>query len=79
VSTARSHLLTPGFHNALSPPHLGADGAYHPVPLYGDGSSIDLEDLDKAANIVRETRVLIKWEDGDVLVLDVSSSIEKSG
>lgn len=72
VSTAKSQSLMPGFHNALSPPHLGTDGAFHPVPLYGDGSPIDLEDLDKAAHIVNETRVLVKWEDGDVLILDVS-------
>jgi len=72
VSKTRSLSLIPGFHNALSPPHLGTDGAYHPVPLYGDGSPINLEHLDKAANIVNETRSLIKWEDGDVLILDVS-------
>jgi hypothetical protein len=79
VSTARSQLLIQGFHDALSPPHLGKDGAYHPVPLYGDGSPINLEDLDQAANIVNETRSLVKWEEGDVLILDVSSSIEQSG
>lgn len=58
-------------HDALLPPYLGRDGAYHPVPKYGDGSAIEIEGLDRAAAIVKETHVLVEWQDGDVLVLDV--------
>jgi hypothetical protein len=65
-------MLILGYHDALKPPYLGRDGSYHPVPLYGDGSPIDLRHLEQAARIVDETRSLVKWENGDVLVLDVS-------
>jgi hypothetical protein len=64
--------LSEGYHHALEPPHLGRDGAYHPAPTYGDGSPIELRHLEEAAKIVDETRSLVKWKDGDVLVLDVS-------
>lgn len=56
----------------MEPPYLGTDGGYHPLPLYGDGSPIDVKHLEQAADIVHDTHVLVKWKQGDVLVLDVS-------
>ncbi|GAA6039922.1 hypothetical protein JCM8097_006801 [Rhodosporidiobolus ruineniae] len=57
-------------HGALSPPYLGDDGGYHPIPFYGDGSLIDVADLEIANQIVEETKAEIKWQQGDVLILD---------
>jgi hypothetical protein len=72
VSTSTDRLLILGYHYVLSPPHLGVDGACHPLSPYGDGSSINLDHLDKTAKTVQETWFLVKWENGDVLILDVS-------
>lgn len=60
------------FYKALQPPFLGSDGGYHPLPLYGDGSAISVESLERADKIVEETRVLLKWQQGDVVLFDVS-------
>ncbi|BGP45068.1 hypothetical protein JCM10450v2_000885 [Rhodotorula kratochvilovae] len=57
-------------HHALSPPYLGDDGGYHPIPLYGDGTSIAVSDLEIANQIIEETKAVVKWEQGDVLILD---------
>ncbi|GAA5834695.1 hypothetical protein JCM11251_003635 [Rhodosporidiobolus azoricus] len=57
-------------HHALSPPYLGDDGGYHPIPYYGDGTLIDVTDLEVANQIVEETKAEVKWEQGDVLILD---------
>ncbi|GAA5900967.1 hypothetical protein JCM8208_007577 [Rhodotorula glutinis] len=55
---------------ALEPPFLGTDGAFHHLPTYGDGSAIPHEYLQLCADLINETRVLIDWRVGDVLVLD---------
>lgn len=55
---------------ALEPPFLGTDGAFHHLPTYGDGSAIPHRYLQLCADLIQETRVLIDWRVGDVLVLD---------
>jgi len=59
------------FHHALEPPFLGDDGGFHPLPLYGDGTTIDPADIEFADQIVNETRVLVPWQQGDMVILDV--------
>lgn len=59
-------------HKALEPPFLGDDGGYHPLPLFGDGSAIETTSLERADRIVEETRILLKWQQGDVVLFDVS-------
>ncbi|GAA6038829.1 hypothetical protein JCM8097_002916 [Rhodosporidiobolus ruineniae] len=56
--------------NALEPPHLGTDGAYHHLPTYGDGTPIPTPFLEKLLEVIYDVRVLVKWELGDVLLLD---------
>lgn len=63
----------PEYFNAIEPPYLGTDDGYHPLPRYGDGSVINIDHLEQAAEIVRQTHVLVAWQQGDVLVLDVSA------
>ncbi|KAM0748535.1 Clavaminate synthase-like protein [Meredithblackwellia eburnea MCA 4105] len=58
------------YHKALEYPFLGDDGGYHPLPLYGDGSSIDVKDMEIADKIVHDSRVLVKWQAGDILLFD---------
>ncbi|TNY19312.1 hypothetical protein DMC30DRAFT_12110 [Rhodotorula diobovata] len=55
---------------ALDPPFLGSDNAYHHLPTYGDGSAIPHRYLQLCADLIRETRVLVDWRVGDVLILD---------
>lgn len=55
---------------ALDPPFLGSDNAYHHLPTYGDGSVIPHRHLQLCADLIRETRVLVDWRVGDVLILD---------
>ncbi|GAA5872282.1 hypothetical protein JCM8547_004800 [Rhodosporidiobolus lusitaniae] len=57
-------------HSALLPPYLGDDGGFHPPPQYGDGSYIDVSNLDIANQIAEETKSVVKWQQGDVLILD---------
>jgi hypothetical protein len=57
-------------HHALLAPFLGDDGGYHPIPLYGDGTVISVSDLDILNQIAETTQAVIKWEQGDVLILD---------
>ncbi|GAA5904954.1 hypothetical protein JCM6882_002403 [Rhodosporidiobolus microsporus] len=57
-------------HHALTAPYLGDDGGYHPIPYYGDGTLIDVADLETANQIVEETKAEVNWEQGDVLILD---------
>ncbi|GJN91803.1 hypothetical protein Rhopal_004826-T1 [Rhodotorula paludigena] len=57
-------------HGALEPPYLGDDGGYHPIPYYGDGTTIDVADLEIANQIIEETKADVKWQQGDVLILD---------
>ncbi|KAK0746460.1 hypothetical protein B0T18DRAFT_465526 [Schizothecium vesticola] len=63
------------FLNALSsdtllPPHLNSEGEFQPPVFYGDGSLIPREYLDSAVEYIYETRALVSWRDGDVLLLD---------
>ncbi|UPX16441.1 uncharacterized protein EKO05_0006840 [Ascochyta rabiei] len=57
-------------HGATEPPFLGDDGAYHPLPTYGDGSPIATTDLELALNLAEEMQVDIEWQEGDVVLLD---------
>ncbi|KAF6802995.1 taurine catabolism dioxygenase [Colletotrichum sojae] len=54
----------------LEPPHVNKDGQYQPPAFYGDGSLIPREYLDSAVEIIKETRALVSWKQGDVLLLD---------
>ncbi|ROW09883.1 hypothetical protein VPNG_06279 [Cytospora leucostoma] len=58
-------------HGATEPPYRGDDGSYHPPPLYGDGTVIESDYLDLALAIAESSQVLIKWEQGDVVLLDM--------
>lgn len=60
------------FHGATQPPYLGDDGSYHPPPLYGDGTTIETKYLELALQIAESSQVMIKWEQGDIVLLDVS-------
>ncbi|KUI72472.1 hypothetical protein VM1G_07564 [Cytospora mali] len=57
-------------HGATRPPYRGDDGSYHPPPLYGDGTIIESHYLDLALAIAESSQVLVKWEQGDVVLLD---------
>lgn len=59
-------------HGATQPPYRGDDGSYHPPPLYGDGSVIEGKYLDLSLSLAEASQVLVKWEQGDVVLLDVS-------
>lgn len=50
----------------------GDDVSYHPLPTDGDGSIIRTKYLELALSITERTQVLIKWEKGDIVLLDVS-------
>ncbi|TDZ22298.1 Clavaminate synthase-like protein [Colletotrichum orbiculare MAFF 240422] len=54
----------------LQPPHVNRDGKYQPPAFYGDGSLIPREYLDTAVEIIKDTRALVSWKQGDVLLLD---------
>ncbi|BGP20132.1 hypothetical protein JCM10213_000784 [Rhodosporidiobolus nylandii] len=56
--------------NALEPPHLGTDGAYHHLPTYGDGTPIPTHHLKKLIATVVGLQVRVKWQKGDVLLMD---------
>ena len=58
--------------NAMELPYLGSDGSYHPLPTYGDGSIIPIKYLELALSIAEKSQVLVEWEKGDVVLLDVS-------
>ncbi|KAF9695677.1 hypothetical protein EKO04_006588 [Ascochyta lentis] len=57
-------------HGATEPPFRGDDGSYHPLPTYGDGSPIATTDLELALTLAEEMQVDIKWQEGDVVLLD---------
>lgn len=61
------------YHGATEPPFLGDDGGYHPLPTFGDGSQIPTEHLDLALEIAESSQVLIEWQPGDVVLLDVNA------
>ncbi|KEZ41886.1 hypothetical protein SAPIO_CDS6575 [Scedosporium apiospermum] len=57
-------------HGATEPPFRGDDGSYHPPPQYGDGEQIEKKHLDLALSIAENSQVLVKWEKGDLVLLD---------
>ncbi|KAF5677465.1 taurine catabolism dioxygenase [Fusarium circinatum] len=57
-------------HGATEPPFRGDDNSYHPPPLYGDGEVIEREYLDLALRLAESNQVLIKWQTGDLVLLD---------
>ncbi|KAI1843255.1 hypothetical protein JX265_012172 [Neoarthrinium moseri] len=59
------------FHGATEPPYRGDDDSYHPPPLYGDGSKIENQYLDLALSLAESLQVPVKWQKGDIVLLDV--------
>jgi hypothetical protein len=57
-------------HSATESPFRGDDGSYHPLPTYGDGSSIEAADLELALSIAEDMQVDITWQKGDIVLLD---------
>ncbi|KAJ4987137.1 taurine catabolism dioxygenase [Stagonosporopsis vannaccii] len=57
-------------HGATQPPFRGDDGSYHPLPTYGDGSAIATGDLEFALRLAEEMQVDLKWQRGDVVLID---------
>ncbi|KAH7124379.1 hypothetical protein EDB81DRAFT_664877, partial [Dactylonectria macrodidyma] len=59
-------------HGATEPPYRGDDNSYHPPPKYGDGEQIENKYLNLALSIAESSQVLVKWEQGDLVLLDMS-------
>ncbi|KAF4918698.1 Clavaminate synthase-like protein [Colletotrichum viniferum] len=57
-------------HGATRRPFRGDDGSYHPPPTFGDGTPIDVEDLDLLLKLAKEGAVDVEWEQGDLVLLD---------
>ncbi|KAL3492441.1 hypothetical protein BJX62DRAFT_250638 [Aspergillus germanicus] len=57
-------------HGATRPPFQGDDGSYHPPPQFGDGSPMDVDDLDALLDIAEGSAVNVEWEEGDLVILD---------
>ncbi|OHW98015.1 taurine catabolism dioxygenase [Colletotrichum incanum] len=57
-------------HGATRHPFRGDDGSYHPPPTYGDGTPIDVEDLDLLLKLAEDGAVDVEWEKGDLVLLD---------
>lgn len=64
-------------HGATEPPFLGDDGAYHPLPEYGDGEPIEIEYLNLALSVAESLQVDIHWQQGDIILIDVSYTRRK--
>jgi hypothetical protein len=62
-------------HGATEPPFRGDDDSYHPPPLYGDGEVIEKKYLDLALKLAESNQVLVKWQKGDLVLLDVSDNM----
>ncbi|OTA95315.1 hypothetical protein M434DRAFT_29002 [Hypoxylon sp. CO27-5] len=58
------------YHGATEHPYLGDDGSYHPPPEYGDGTPIENDYLDLALALAESLQVFVKWQEGDVVLLD---------
>jgi hypothetical protein len=65
-------------HGATKPPYRGDDDSYHPPPQYGNGEVIEEKDLELALDIAESMQVDVVWEEGDVVLLDVSLSMMKT-
>ncbi|KAK1624721.1 hypothetical protein BDP81DRAFT_382519 [Colletotrichum phormii] len=57
-------------HGATRPPFRGDDGSYHPPPTYGDGTPIDVDDLDLLLKLAEEGAIDVDWQKGDLVLLD---------
>lgn len=57
-------------YNALKPPHKGLNGNYHLPTLYGDGSLVPYEYLEKVLQIQEEIQFLVPWQAGDVALIN---------
>ncbi|KAJ5354921.1 hypothetical protein N7541_005965 [Penicillium brevicompactum] len=57
-------------HGATRPPFRGDDGSYHPPPQFGDGTPMDVKDLDLLLDIAERSAVDITWNQGDLVILD---------
>ncbi|KAL2207086.1 Clavaminate synthase-like protein, partial [Sarocladium strictum] len=57
-------------HGATRPPFQGDDGSYHPPPQFGDGTAMDVEDLDLLLDIAEQGAVDVVWQQGDLVLLD---------
>ncbi|KAK0636765.1 hypothetical protein B0T17DRAFT_485930 [Bombardia bombarda] len=57
-------------NDTLEPPHINKEGKYQPPCFYGDGSPIPREYLDSAVEFINQTRSLVSWTAGDVILLD---------
>ncbi|KAF0330735.1 Clavaminate synthase-like protein [Colletotrichum asianum] len=57
-------------HGATRPPFRGDDGSYHPPPTFGDGTPIDVGDLDLLLKLAEEGAGDVEWEQGDLVLLD---------
>lgn len=66
-------------HGATEPPYRGDDNSYHPPPKYGDGEDIEKNYLDLALSIAESSQVLVKWEQGDLVLLDVRHTFIYTG
>lgn len=57
---------------------LYSPGGWHGPDLqqYGDGSLIPNEYLESAVEIIKETRALVTWTPGDVLLIDVRTPLQ---
>lgn len=67
------------YHGATEPPYRGDDDSYHPPPEYGNGEKIEKAHLDLALILAESLQVLVKWEKGDVVLIDVSDSSNIDG
>ncbi|KAK6957278.1 hypothetical protein Daesc_000060 [Daldinia eschscholtzii] len=64
------------YHGATEPPYRGDDDSYHPPPEYGDGTPIEKEYLDLALSLAESLQVLVKWQLGDIVLLDTLAMIK---
>ncbi|KAK0721861.1 hypothetical protein B0T26DRAFT_739253 [Lasiosphaeria miniovina] len=65
-----SRFLNADNAGTLLPPHLTGDGKYQPPAFYGDDSLIPREYLDSAVEFINETRAMVTWQAGDVILID---------
>ncbi|EKG10559.1 hypothetical protein MPH_12417 [Macrophomina phaseolina MS6] len=69
-NNAVSRFLNAVAAGTLEAPHINAEGAYQPPAFYGDGEIIPSEYFDAAVEFIRETRALVPWREGGVVLLD---------
>ncbi|EFX03924.1 hypothetical protein CMQ_852 [Grosmannia clavigera kw1407] len=58
------------YHSATEAPFRSDDGSYHPSPIYGDGEQIEAKYLNLAIANAESTQVLVRWRQGDFILLD---------